>query len=50
MTLEKLLILGFAIAAVTALTLTGTGMMEDHEPRYGTYADRVEDLVEMTAP
>jgi len=48
MTLEKLLLFGFALAAVTALTRTGTGMMEDHEPRYGTYSDRVENLVEMT--
>jgi hypothetical protein len=50
MTLEKLLIFGFAIAVATALTLTATGMMEDNEPRYGTYSDRVEDLVEMTSP
>lgn len=48
MTLEKLLIFGFAIAAVTALTLTATGTMDDHEPRYDTYSDRVEGLVDLT--
>ena len=48
MTLEKLLILGFAIAVMTALSVVGRNMMEDHEPRYGTYSDRVEDLVDMT--
>ena len=48
MTLEKLLIFGFAIAAVIALTVTATNMMNDHEPRYDTYTDRVEDLTEMT--
>ena len=46
MTLEKLLLLGFAIAVVTAITVTGRGMVEDKEEPYGEYKERVQDIVE----
>lgn len=48
MTLEKLLIFGFGIAVVTALTITATGMSEDKEPAYDTYHGKVEALVDAT--
>jgi hypothetical protein len=48
MTLEKLLIFGFALAVMFALTMTGRGMMEEHEPRYDGYTEKVEDLVDLT--
>ena len=46
MTLEKLLILGFAIAVVTAITVTARGMVEDKEEPYTNYQDKVSEIVE----
>lgn len=46
MTLEKLLLLGFAIAVVTAITVTGRGMVEDKEQPYGEYKQEVKSIVE----
>ena len=48
MTLEKLLIFGFAIAVVTAITVTATGMVEDKEEPYNAYQDEVRNIVEQT--
>jgi hypothetical protein len=48
MTLEKLLIFGFALAVFTALAVTGKNMMVDHEPRYDGYSEKVRDLVDLT--
>ena len=48
MTLEKLLIFGFAIAVVTALTVTATNMANDRKPAYGTYSGKVKALVDAT--
>ena len=48
MTLEKLLILGFALALMYAITVVGKNMMEDHEPRYGSYTEGVDDLIGLT--
>lgn len=46
MTLEKLLIFGFAIAVVTALAITGTRMNERNEPRNTGYQGQVRDMVD----
>lgn len=46
MTLEKLLIFGFALAAVGALTLMGTGITEDRAEEIGPYKQTITDLVE----
>jgi len=46
MTLEKLLIFGFAIAVVTALAITGTNINNRNEPREGRYQEQVRDMVD----
>jgi hypothetical protein len=48
MTLEKLLIFGFGLAVVVALTVTATGMSKDKKPAYDTYHGKVEALVDAT--
>ena len=50
MTLEKLLIFGFGIAVVTALTVTATTLAEDRAPQYDGYRGKVETLVERANP
>lgn len=46
MTLEKLLILGFAIAVATVLAVTATGIAERREPQNTRYQDQVRDMVD----
>jgi hypothetical protein len=48
MTLEKLLILGFAIAVMTALAVTATQMTERREPQNNRYEDQIRDMVDPT--
>jgi len=48
MTLEKLLIFGFAIAVATVLAITATGIAERRSPQNDGYQDRVRDLVDPT--
>ncbi|MGJ8583858.1 MAG: hypothetical protein ACSHXD_07195 [Marinosulfonomonas sp.] len=50
MTLEKLLIFGFGLAAVIALTMTATNMSKDKAPAYETYQDKVTTLIQKTNP
>lgn len=50
MTLEKLLIFGFGLALVTALTITATNMSKDKAPAYDTYKGKVTTLIEATNP
>ncbi|MEL6516751.1 MAG: hypothetical protein AAFU41_16825 [Pseudomonadota bacterium] len=45
MTLEKLLIFGFAIAAVGALALTGSGIMTERKTDRTGYKTDVQELV-----
>ena len=45
MTLEKLLIFGFAIAAVGALALTGTGIVGERKTDRTGYKTDVQELV-----
>jgi hypothetical protein len=44
MTLEKLLIFGFALAALFAITTVGTNMMSDRSDANDDYEDAVSDL------
>jgi hypothetical protein len=44
MTLEKLLIFGFALAALFAITTVGTNMMSDRGEANDQYEDAVEGL------
>ena len=46
MTLEKLLILGFAIAVVTGLAITATGIADRRGPQNNAYQDQVRDMVD----
>ncbi len=46
MTLEKLLIFGFAIALVTALTVAATRMVDDQKEPYTGYKDELTNIVE----
>jgi hypothetical protein len=46
MTLEKLLILGFAIAVMTALAVTATGIAERRAPQNDAYQAEVRDMVD----
>lgn len=46
MTLEKLLIFGFAIAVTTAIAVTATNMSNDKGPAYSGYRDKVTTLIE----
>jgi len=46
MTLEKLLIFGFAIAVVTVLAITATGIAERRAPQNQGYQDQVRDMVD----
>ena len=46
MTLEKLLILGFALAVMTALTVTATNMSKDRRPDYQGYQQKVQDTMD----
>jgi hypothetical protein len=46
MTLEKLLILGFAIAVATVLAITATGMAERREPQNTRYQAEIRDMVD----
>jgi hypothetical protein len=48
MTLEKLLIFGFAIAVVTALAVSGRTMVENREPGNDAYRAKTEALLEKT--
>lgn len=48
MTLEKLLIFGFAIAVATALAASGRTIAENRHPQNATYKERIETLVEKT--
>ncbi|MEO0691472.1 MAG: hypothetical protein AAFY90_01200 [Pseudomonadota bacterium] len=45
MTLEKLLVFGFAIAAVGALAATGTGIIDERKSDRTGYKADVEELV-----
>lgn len=44
MTLEKLLIFGFALAALFAVTTVGTNMMTDRGEANEQYEDAVDEL------
>ena len=44
MTLEKLLIFGFALAALFAITTVGTNMMSDRSDANDQYESAVDDL------
>lgn len=46
MTLEKLLIFGFALALASALTFTATNMAKDRKPDYQGYQDKVQKTVD----
>jgi len=46
MTLEKLLIFGFALAVLAALTAMATGITDSRETMRDGYRDKVEDVVE----
>ncbi len=46
MTLEKLLIFGFAIAVAFALATTATNMANDRKPDYEGYQDKVQKTVD----
>jgi hypothetical protein len=46
MTLEKLLILGFAIAVMTALAVTATGIAERRAPQNDRYQAEIRDMVD----
>jgi hypothetical protein len=46
MTLEKLLIFGFALAVMIALTVTATTMSRDRQPDYDGYRQKVEDTMQ----
>ncbi len=48
MSLEKLLIFGFAIAALGAIVATATPMTTERKTDVGTYKTDVEALVEQT--
>ncbi|MEM8631801.1 MAG: hypothetical protein AAGF74_11225 [Pseudomonadota bacterium] len=50
MTLEKLLIFGFALALVTAVTVSATSMVKDRKSEGGSYKTEVEGLVQKTTP
>lgn len=45
MTLEKLLIFGFALAVLTALTFTAKNMANDRKPDYQGYQKEVQETV-----
>jgi len=45
MTLEKLLIFGFALAAVTALTTIAANMAGERKPDYGGYQSKVNETM-----
>jgi hypothetical protein len=45
MTLEKLLIFGFALAVMIALTVTATNMSADRTPDYDGYQQKVQDTM-----
>lgn len=45
MTLEKLLMFGFALAVFIALTLSASTIMSNREPSNQKYQDRVTDMV-----
>ena len=45
MTLEKLLIFGFALAALFAITTVGTNMMQDRGDANDDYETAIDDLV-----
>lgn len=42
MTLEKLLIFGFGLAVVTALTVAATSLSKDRKPDYEGYQSKVK--------
>ena len=44
MTLEKLLVFGFALAALFAITTVGTNMMSDRADANDQYETAVDDL------
>ena len=46
MTLEKLLIFGFALAALFAITTVGTNMMSDRSDANDQYEDATTDLAD----
>ena len=46
MTLEKLLIFGFALAALFAITTVGVGMMTDRGEANDQYESAVQDLTD----
>lgn len=46
MTLEKLLIFGFAIAVVTVLAITATGIAERRAPQNQGYQSQVREMVD----
>ena len=46
MTLEKLLIFGFALAVASALTVTATNMAKDRKPDYDGYQSKVQDTLD----
>ena len=48
MTLEKLLILGFAIAVMTVLAVTATGIAQRREPQNNQYQSEIRDMVDPT--
>lgn len=47
MTLEKLLIFGFGLAAVTALTFAAQSLTEDRKPQYDGYKSQVETTMDL---
>ncbi|NNE81512.1 MAG: hypothetical protein HKN18_14690 [Silicimonas sp.] len=47
MSLEKLLIFGFALALVGALTLSATGMSESRVDQKTGYKDKVQGLADL---
>ena len=46
MTLEKLLVFGFALAALFAITTVGTNMMSDRSDANDQYEDATDDLAD----
>lgn len=48
MTLEKLLIFGFAIAVAAAIAFTAASTADDREPDYTGYKGKVEKMIEKT--
>lgn len=46
MTLEKLLVFGFALAVVAALTTMATGIADSRGEMRDGYREKVEDVVE----